>query len=221
MNENSNYIPALRFNWLTPLYDTVVRYTTRETAFKSALVDEIAPRSGDRILDVGCGTGTLSMLMKAREPSALIAGIDADPTVLAMARGKASEEGLEISFEQGMADNLPYPYSAYDCVVSSLFFHHLKPAVKLAVLREIHRVLRPNGRLKIADWGRPSNTLMNLLSKGIVLLDGKETTQDNFDGRMPGYVSECGFQDVRETQAFNTMFGTIRLLTAMKLEEKI
>lgn len=220
MNEKSNYIPALRFSWLTPLYDTVVRYTTRETAFRSALVDEIAPRTGDRILDVGCGTGTLAMLLKAREPNALITGIDADPAVLAMARNKSREDGLEITFEQGMANKLPYPDSTFDCAASSLFFHHLKPTDKLTVLREISRVIRPNGRLNIADWGRPSNLLMSLLSKGIVLLDGKETTQDNFDGQMPGYVSECGFQEVRETQAFNTMFGTIRLLTAIKLEEK-
>lgn len=111
-----------------------------------------------------------------------------------------------------MTFELPYGDESFERVVSSLFFHHLTREGKLKTLREVLRVLKPNGELHIADWGLPSNFLMKIASHGIEMLDGAETTADNFRGLLPSLVSETGFRETEEKQYFNSLFGTVRLL---------
>ena len=214
--ETNKYIPALRFDWLTTIYDPIVRLTTRETAFKTALVTQIKVGPGDGVLDLACGTGTLAVMVKNAHPKTSVVGIDGDERILVLAKDKADKAEVEIEFDRGLSFELPYPDESFDCVVSSLFFHHLTRNNKLRTLREVKRILKPNGELHIADWGLPENVLMKFTSIGIKLLDGVETTSHNFDGLLPSFVSECGFREVKETSHFNTLFGTIRLLMAIK-----
>ena len=213
--ETVKYIPALRFNWLTRIYDPIVRLTTRETAFKTALVTQIKVGPGDRVLDLACGTGTLAVMVKNAHPKISVVGIDGDERILVLAKDKADKAKVEIEFDRGMSFQLPYPDKSFDRVVSSLFFHHLTRDNKFRTLREVKRILKPNGELHIADWGLPGNWLMKFASIGIKLLDGSETTTDNFEGLLASYITQAGFRDVTETAHFNTWFGTIRLLKAI------
>ena len=91
----------------------------------------------------------------------------------------------------------------------------------MKTLREVFRVLKQGGELHVADWGLPANFLMKIASRGIELLDGAETTGDNFKGLLGSFVEESGFRDIMETNHFNSLFGTIRLLKATKKGEKI
>lgn len=216
VKEPSRFIPALSFDWLTPAYDTVVRYTTREKVFKSALLHQMAPQAGERILDLGCGTGTLAVMIKSREPRAEVIGFDADARILERARRKARENQVDIVFNEGLSNQLPYADATFDCVVSSLFFHHLLPHNKLSTLKEVKRILRKNGRLRVADWSTATNHLMKLLSRSISLLDGVETTRDSFEGKLRKYINDGGFKNVSEVDTFNTIFGTIRLINASR-----
>src|SRR5262245_16336555 len=93
---SGRYVPALRFHLLTRVYDPVVRWTTREATFKQRLLDQAGPAPGDRVLDLGCGTGTLAVMVKRRQPSAQVIGLDPDREILDRARAKAREAGLEI-----------------------------------------------------------------------------------------------------------------------------
>ncbi len=208
---SSNYIPALRYDRLTPLYDLVVSCTVRERRFKSALVSQMTLRPGKQILDLACGTGTLAVLLKRAMPDAAVIGLDGDKTILEIARGKVRAKGIEIMFHRGLSYEMPYADAAFDQVVSSLFFHHLTPANKSATLAEIERVLRPGGELHIADWGIPANRLMKASSRFVQMLDGVETTRDCFAGELPTLMQANGFAEVGETACFNTIFGTIRL----------
>ena len=217
--ENQIFIPALHFNWLTRIYDPVVRITIRETAFKTALTKQIELGAGDRVLDLACGTGTLAVMLKSAHPQTSVVGIDGDERILALANDKADKAGVEIDFDSGLSFELPYPDESFDHVVSSLFFHHLTSDNKLRTLREVRRVLKPNGELHIADWGLPENWLMKFASNGIKLLDGKETTTDSFGGLLALYTTQAGFREVTETNHFNTWFGTIRLLKVKKYGE--
>lgn len=210
------YIPALAYDVLTPLYDTVVGWTTRETLFKNALVEQTGIKPGHRILDLACGTGTLTLMLKQREPGAEVIGIDGDPKILGIARNKAQARNAAIRFDKGMSFSLPYADGSFDRVVSSLFFHHLSDDNKRRTLSEVARVLKEDGELHIADWGRPANLLMKLGSRFIVMLDGSETTADNFEGRLPTMVADAGLIGVGETCRYNTLFGTIRLNRAKK-----
>jgi SAM-dependent methyltransferase len=164
------YIPALRFERLTGLFDLVVRFTMREAMFKRRLVAQAGIAPGQRVLDIGCGTGTLALLVKRLHPEAEVIGFDADATVLAIARRKAVAANLAVTFDQGLSDALPYPNQSFDRVLTSLFFHHLRRDAKVQTLGEIWRVLRPGGELHIADFGRPGNLAMRLANLPVRLL---------------------------------------------------
>lgn len=216
MAAKDRYIPALSYEKLTAFYDPVARWTTRERAFKTALVSQSRLQPGWRVLDLGCGTATLTVALKQAQPAADLRGLDGDAQILRLAQAQARRAGADIAFTEALADELPYPDGYFDVVVSSLLFHHLTPDSKQSVLAEVRRVLRPGGALHIADWGRPANRLMRWAGLGIQLLDGWAATADNFAGRLPALMQETGFAGVTETQHFNTLFGTIRLLAARK-----
>ena len=215
---DKDYVPALRFAWLTGAYDLVVRMTTRESTFKRALMAQAAIVPGDRVLDVGCGTGTLAVWIKLEEPRAEVTGLDGDPAILARAARKAHSNGADIRFDCAMSHALPYADEQFHRVVSSLFFHHLSPEDKRATAREMLRVLRPGGELHVADWGLPGNTLMRVLFVFVRLLDGFRNTADNVSGRLPAILREAGFADVGTPRRFSTVFGTLALHAARKPE---
>ncbi len=209
--KNEQYIPALSYDWLTPFYDTVVRLTTREKVFKRALVEQVKVKGNHRVLDIACGTATLTILLKQDQPLAEVVGIDGDNRILTIAKTKADIVGVEIQFDEGMSFDLPYPDEFFDRVTSSLFFHHLSRENKVKTLGEVIRVLKPNGEFHMADWGLPANMVMKASSRLIQLLDGFETTADNFNGFLPKMMEDAGFEEIKETNHYNTVFGTIRL----------
>jgi SAM-dependent methyltransferase len=215
-HDTSKYVPALGWHWLTPYYDAVVGTTTREGTFKRALIEQASVTNSQRVLDLACGTGTLSIWIKERHPEAEVVGVDGDPAILSLARRKAARAGSSVRFDEAMSYALPYPDDHFDRVLSSLFFHHLSWADKERTAREVYRVLRPGGQLHVADWGRSTNALMRGLFVFIQLLDGIENTQPNVTGKLPTLFRAAGFIDVRQTATFSTMFGTMALYTAAK-----
>ena len=209
-----DFLPALRFERLTPLYDPIVRVTTRERAFKARLLDQAAIRAGERVLDVGCGTGTLAIDAKRRHPGAAVTGLDADPAMLDRARRKARDRGVELALIEGRSDHLPFVERSFDVVLSSLFFHHLERPAKEATAREIARVLRLGGRLHVADWGPPDGPVTRALSTSIRVFDGDAPTRDNFAGALPAIFEAAGLANVRERGDFHTAYGRLVLLSA-------
>lgn len=210
------YIPALRFRWLTPLYDPLLRYVLREAEFKKALVKQAQVADGHRVLDLGCGTGTLTILIKALHPGAEAHGLDGDDEVLHIARVKAAEAGVEIQWVHGLADALPYSDNSFDCVLSSLFFHHLVHSEKVRAAREVLRILRPGGHLHVADWGQPQNALLAGAFLSIRMLDGFAATRDNVAGMLPDVFQEAGLRQVAKTAVYPTVLGTLVLYTGEK-----
>jgi len=214
--EESRYVPALGYRWLTALYDPVVALTTRERTFKERLVAQARLAPGMDMLDLGCGTGTLAIRALRQEPGLRIVGLDGDPQVLERARRKAERAGAGIELRRGLAQSLPFADASFDRVLSSLFLHHLSPRDKLATLREARRVLRPGGELHIADWGRPSGLWMRLAFYSIQALDGFENTRDHAAGRIPAFIADAGFQAVLEAGTLATVYGTISFWSAVK-----
>lgn len=198
-HQHRPFVPALGLRFLNPLYDPLVRLHTVERRWKGQLIDQMRLESGQRILDVGCGTGTLALLVKEKHPEVDVIGLDPDSEILAIARRKAQRSAADIRFDVGYADRLPYQDSSFDRVVSSLVFHHLPHETKILALREIWRVLRPGGELHLADVGQPQSALMRVAVTPFRLFDGIRATEDNLAGRLPGMVAEAGFSEVTET----------------------
>lgn len=214
--ENEAFVPALGYRWLTPLYDVVVRATTRERRCKRALIEQAGILPGQRVLDLATGTGTLAIWIKQRQPAAEVTGVDIDPEILARAERKARLGQAEIDLRRARSDTLPFPAQYFDRVVSSLFFHHLTWQEKVRTARELFRVTRPGGELHVADWGRPANPLMRGLFLAIQCLDGFETTRDNVAGGLISLFEQAGFRDVAECRRFATVFGTLSLYRATR-----
>ncbi len=216
MKKQEAFKPALSFKWLTPIYDPLVAFTIRESTFKRQLVAQAKISPGQKVLDVGCGTATLTLRIKQMHPDAEVLGIDADPTILQRAQEKLARTGLKIILDRGMSYQLPYADATFDRVLSSLLFHHLTRQHKIETLKEIHRVLRPRGQLHIADWGKPREVIMRGAFLLVQLLDGFETTTENRMGLLPTLIMDAGFEGVQETQRFGTVFGTLSLYKARK-----
>ncbi len=213
---SKNYLPALRFEFLTRFYDPLVRLTTREFAFKRALIKQANLQVNQTILDLACGTGTLSIAIKKNFPETNIFAYDADEEILNMARDKAEKYKTRINFEQGFSDVLPFENETFDRIFSTLAFHHLSRERKIKTLHEILRVLKPDGEFHLADYGLPRNKRQFVLSKFVRAIDGFETTHDNLRGRLGLLMEQNGFSHVERTEYFKTIIGTIRLFRALK-----
>jgi ubiquinone/menaquinone biosynthesis C-methylase UbiE len=203
MSESTRtYLPAAGHDWSLPLYDPIVKLLGGDKA-RRVLVDQAALQPGHRVLDIGCGTGTLAVLIKREHPDVAIIGIDPDPKALARARRKAARAGVSIQFDQGFGDELPYADASFDRVISSFMFHHLPAEEKLNTLRAIHRVLKPAGQIHMVDFERSESGAHGFLAR---LFHANERMKDNSENRVLSLMSQAGFRDPRKTGE-RTMFS--------------
>ena len=209
-----DYIPPLRFRWLTGWYDAIVRVTTRERTRKQRLVSLAALKNGDRVLDLGCGTGTLTVALAASAPGACVVGLDADHEALDIARRKTEATRGAVFYNRGFAQRMPFAEGAFDVVASSLFFHHLNQGTKRAVLVEVRRLLKHQGMLFIADWGKPAGIISRTMFLLVQVLDGFETTRDSVEGTLPQLIRDAGFISIREEEPLMTPLGVMRFWSA-------
>lgn len=207
------FVPALRFDALTPLYDAAVALTMREGACKRRLVEIAAIGAGHRVLDLGCGTGTLAILVKSTRPEADVVGLDLDPRALGIARGKGERARVAIEWVEGSVVEPPFAAQSFDRILSSLMFHHLTLAEKNAALTAARASLRPGGSLHVADFGRPHNAYTCVAASLFRHFDGVERTAANFEGKLPSLLEHAGFTKVEESAPWTTAFGSLTFVS--------
>lgn len=213
MKKHSHYIPAFHFHWLTRWYDPMMRYLFHEETLKTTLINQAHIQSGQDVLDMGCGTGTLTLMIKQTQPNAAVYGLDIDFQVLDIARKKTEQTGIRIDLQQGTATCLPYPNERFDHVFASLLLHHLTRQDKQQALQEAFRVLKPGGVLHVGDFGKPRDSVMGLISWVVRWF---EEVHDNILGLLPIFMAEAGFQSIEETAHYRTVLGTVALYRACK-----
>jgi len=212
-SENTRtFTPALGKGWLTPFYDATIGLLTREQAWRGALVRAAALEPGDKVIDVGSGTGSLLRQLMTSCPPTKLAGVEPDPDALAIARRKFGYASDLIRWHNGFLDTLSLPVGWQpNKVVSSLVLHQVPLEQKRLILEQISALLVPGGMVLIADYMHQESPLMRRLFRTTVQqLDGREDTQPNSDGMIERHLQDI-FERTECLQVFQTVTGAISL----------
>lgn len=210
-----SYLPAAGRHWALPLYDPFVKLLGADSA-RRTLIDQAGLSSGARILDVGCGTGTMVVWIKRLHPDVSVVGLDPDPDALARAEHKAHREKLSIQFDRGFSDHLPYADQSFDRVFSSFMYHHLPSDEKPRTLEEVRRVLRPGGSFHLLDFeGRDEH------QRGILahLFHTSERLQENSQAHVLSLLPRCGFASAQKIEHRRVILGPIAYYRASVLSQ--
>jgi ubiquinone/menaquinone biosynthesis C-methylase UbiE len=209
----STYIPAFSNEGITFGCNPLGKWFMRETSINSRLVEQGRIENGQRVLDLGCGTATLSILIKKAQPGADVIGIDGNRKIIEVAEAETRKQGVNIPLFDAMVFDLPCRDNYFDRVFASMLFHHLATKDKILAAKEMCRILKPGGELHVADFGTPQNSLMAFISR--IMLHFEEV-DDNIQGLLPHVVYAADFEHIETTTELMTIFGTISLLRAKK-----
>ena len=193
-------------------YDTVTGLLAlgRERRIREMTVALAQVKPGDKVLDVGSGTGTLTIAAKTwAGPEGDVHGLDAAPEMIDVARRKAVQAGAEVGFQVGLIEDIPFSDDQFDVVLSSLMLHHLPGALKRQGFAEMHRILKPGGRLLAVDFDPPTNRLIGALA---TLLIGHGMMRSDFQ-ELAAMAKEAGLVEV---QTGRTQFGVLSFVSGEK-----
>jgi len=183
------YGRGFSLDWLSKYYDLVTR--AERSRYRRKQIELSGIRPGEKVLDVGCGTGSLAVLARiAVGDGGKTAGIDIAANMISTARRKADRAGLDIDFRVASIDNLPYPDGCFDVVSSTMMFHHLPVEIKARGLKEIHRVLKADGRFFLFDFLAPHPLAAPLM---FLLFVWMPSIRYQLFGKLPNLIRECGF----------------------------
>ncbi len=210
------YLPGMGLDLLLPLYDPLTRLLGIGAAHRE-LAAQAELQAADRVLEIGCGTGNLALLVKRSRAQIEVAGLDPDPKALARADRKARRAGLSLQLHRGFADELPYPDASFDRVLSAFMFHHLEPDQRTATLGEAARVLRPGGSFHLVDFGGNPDDLHGLMAR---LSRRSHALRDNWGDRIPTLMREAGLTDPREIAHLDRPFGRVTFFCARQATER-
>jgi ubiquinone/menaquinone biosynthesis C-methylase UbiE len=209
-NSERPFLPAAGHDWFLPLYDPVTRLLGVDTA-RQALLEQAALQRQHRVLDLGCGTGTLAVLIKRLYPTVDVVGLDPDPRALARAERKAQRAAVSVRFDQGFAGALGYPDATFDRVFSSMMFHHLAEDERPRMLHEIRRVLRPGGRLELLDFAGGQSNGHGMVGR---LIHSHHRLKDNTEGRILSLMAQAGLVNAKKVGDRTALFGRIEFYQA-------
>lgn len=212
MKRKNKFIPALNRHWLTPFFDSFMKFFMREKQLLREVIDHLGPKPGEMILDIGSGTGTLTIMIPCHQPLALVFAIDIDLGILKLAQEKVNRSGnSRIEWIVGSSTEVPFKSHSFDKVTSSFMFHHLDLESKKSTSKNIHRILKPGGKFFLVDFGKPHNLIMWMIS---MVMKNFEHTRENFKGLIPEFLLNEGFSSFKEIERKGSVFGSISFLEA-------
>jgi ubiquinone/menaquinone biosynthesis C-methylase UbiE len=204
-NHRKEFLPAAGHDLFLPLYDPLVSLMGGDRA-RRGLIAQANIQSGQHILDVGCGTGTLVMLLKREYPSVQVVGLDPDPKALRRAKNKLRRAGVSAQLDQGFADQLSYKDDSFDRVFSSFMFHHLEERDREMMLSEVLRVLKPEGSFHLLDFAADH------ASHGPLdhFIHAHARLKDNTQERMLQLMISAGFRNAEKVKEGKMLLGLLR-----------
>lgn len=210
---DTEFTPAAGRFLPTSAYDRLLALLTREATWRAKLLASLAPRPGERILDVGSGTGSLAILIKLIEPQAIVVGLDPDAEARGIAASKAEAAGVEVEWQSGFARDAAN-FGQFDKVVSSLVFHQVPVAEKRAGVEAMFKAARPGGQVLIADYAMQRSWWMRQAFKIVQSADGRTNTQPNADGFLERELARICGTPMTATWTLDTPTGTISMFSS-------
>lgn len=199
------FLPAAGRDVFLPLYDPIVSLMGGARA-REELVKQANIQPNQRVLDLGCGTGTLVVLLKRKYPTAEIVGVDPDPKALQRAQKKVRRAGVAVQLDEGFADELPYEAGTFDRVLSSFMLHHLEEHEREKTLREVLRVLKPAGTFHLLDFAGGEDKAPGRLGR---LVNSHARLEDNSQQRILQLMRRAGFVDAQKVKDGSMLFGLL------------
>jgi ubiquinone/menaquinone biosynthesis C-methylase UbiE len=202
------FVPGMGVDWLLPLYDPFTKLLGLDGA-RRALLHQANLRSSDRVLDLGCGIGSLLLLLKRLFPDVDAVGVDPDEKALARAIRKARRAGAHTQFVHGFSDALDFPDASFDRVFSSFMFHHLERDEKVGTLREVRRVLKADGSLHLLDFGGPDSAGH---ASRLPRLHSHHRLTDNDERTILRHLADAGLLNATKTSERAVFGGLARIV---------
>lgn len=198
------------------VYDLLAPVMTlgQEGRYRKLAIRLLALQGGERVLDVGCGTGVLTRQIARclTGAEACVVGLDAAPKMIQVARRRAA--GVpHMRFDVGVAEALAYADASFDCAVSTFFFHHIDAELKRLSLAELRRVLKPGGCLIIVDVDVPSNWFGRLCAWSGYWLFKQEEILENIRGELRRALADTPFREVSRVSHYS---GYVTVFKAVK-----
>jgi ubiquinone/menaquinone biosynthesis C-methylase UbiE len=206
VHQRREFLPAAGHDLFLPLYDPLVRLLGGDRARKE-LINQARIENNHSVLDIGCGTGTLVILLKKQYPTVQVAGLDPDPKALSRAKTKATRAAVSLQLDQGFADELPYQNGSFDRVLSSFMFHHLEEQDQEKMLSEALRVLKSTGSLHLLDFAGGDHGSHGLLGH---LIHSSHRLKNNSAERILQLMRRAGFNHARKIKDGSMLFGTLK-----------
>jgi len=184
---------GVSLNYLSGYYDKIT--PGERSRFRRKQIRLVNLRKGEKVLDVGCGTGALTIQSKLVVGEAGTAeGIDIAPKMVAEAQRKANTGDLKIGFRIASIDELPYPDECFDVVISSMMFHHLPIEIKKRGLEEVYRVLKKGGRFFLCDFCSPHYLTIPIMYLMFIWMS---STRYQLFGKLPKLIEESNFKTMK------------------------
>ena len=210
MTTPRTYVPAAGHDRWLKFYDPLTKLLGAPAALRT-LLEQADLRAEQHVLEIGCGTGNLTLMLKQRHPRTHVVALDPDAHALDIARRKAERTHCEVRWVQGFGDAIPSADAAFDCVLSSFMLHHLTHDEKRATLIDVLRVLKPGGSMHIVDFAAPGEHPRGIIAR---LLHRDAHLHDSAEGRITTLLDAVGFHSVEQVAIRQTLFGPISFYRA-------